>query len=133
MTHNLTVELVTPEALLFSARAEMVVIPGVLGDFGVLPGHAPLVSAIRPGVIHIHETASIVREVFVAGGFAEVTGERAVILAEEAVEVHAINVEKATARLEKAQEKLKQSEHEKDKLLAEKEIGIVEAMLAVKA
>ncbi len=133
MTHDLTVELVTPEALLFSAKAEMVEIPGVQGDFGVLPGHAPLVSAIRPGVIRIHETESTIRSIFIGGGFAEVSGETAVILAEEAVEVDAINVEKATLRLEKARETLEHGRHEKDRILAAKEITVVEAMLAVKA
>lgn len=132
MTHDFSLELVTPEALLYSSKVEEVIIPGVGGDFGVLVNHAPMVVMVRPGVVHIHHGASAMREVFVGGGFAEITGERTVILVDEAVEVSAIDHEKATARLEKAKNTLEHAKHEKDKLLAEKEIIVVEAMLAVR-
>jgi len=78
-------ELVSPEKLLLSEDVEMVVVPGVEGDFGVLPGHAPMISTVRPGVIHVFEGGSVKTRIFVAGGFAEVTTERCTILAEEAV------------------------------------------------
>jgi len=45
-------ELVSPEKLLLSEEVEMVVVPGAEGDFGVLPGHTPVISTVRPGVIH---------------------------------------------------------------------------------
>ena len=48
-------ELVSPERLLLSRAVEMVVVPGAEGDFGVLPGHAPFISQVRPGVIEVHE------------------------------------------------------------------------------
>ena len=132
MTHDFSFKLVTPQELLYSSRVEEVVIPGVTGDFGVLVNHAPMVVKVRPGVLYIHQSASVVREVFIGGGFAEITGERTVILADEAVEISAIDREKATARLEKARYNLEHAKHEKDKALAEKEIAVVEAMLAVK-
>lgn len=78
-------ELVSPEKLLLSEDVEMVVVPGVEGDFGVLPGHAPMISTVRPGVIHVFEGGSIKTRIFVAGGFAEVTTARCTILAEEAI------------------------------------------------
>ena len=78
-------ELVSPEKLLLSENVEMVVVPGVEGDFGVLPGHAPMISTVRPGVIHVFEGGSIKTRIFVAGGFAEVTTARCTILAEEAI------------------------------------------------
>ena len=52
---KLNVELVTPEALVFSSGVEMVVVPGEQGDFGVLANHAPMISSLRPGVIDIYE------------------------------------------------------------------------------
>lgn len=78
-------ELVSPEKLLLSEEVEMIVIPGAEGDFGVLPGHTPVISTVRPGVIHIFEGGSVKTRIFIAGGFAEVTGERCTILAEEAI------------------------------------------------
>ena len=63
----------------------MVVVPGTEGNFGVLPGHAPLISTIRPGTIDIYEGQTIVQRIFVVGGIAEVTPERCTVLADEAI------------------------------------------------
>lgn len=93
MAKPLQFDLVTPERLLFSASAEMVVIPGAEGDFGVLSGHAPLVSLIRPGAITVFENDQVVDRFFIAGGFAEVGGERCTVLAEEALRISEANVE----------------------------------------
>ncbi len=78
-------ELVTPEQLLVSRDVDMVVVPGTEGNFGVLPGHSPLISTIRPGTIDIYEGNTIAERIFVAGGLAEVTPERCTVLADEAV------------------------------------------------
>jgi F-type H+-transporting ATPase subunit epsilon len=78
-------ELVTPERLLVSGEADMVVIPGSEGNFGVLPGHAPLISTIRPGMIDVYAGREIVQRIFVASGIAEVTPERCTVLADEAM------------------------------------------------
>jgi F-type H+-transporting ATPase subunit epsilon len=78
-------ELVTPEELLVSQDVDMVVIPGTEGNFGVLPGHSPLISAIRPGIIDIYEGNQIAERIFVVGGIAEVTPERCTVLADEAM------------------------------------------------
>jgi F-type H+-transporting ATPase subunit epsilon len=64
---------------------EMVVVPGTEGNFGVLPGHAPLISSIRPGTIDIYERQTITRRIFVVSGIAEVTPERCTVLADEAL------------------------------------------------
>ena len=77
-------ELVTPEELLVSRDVDMVVVPGTEGNFGVLPGHAPLISTIRPGTIDIYEANTIAERIFVAGGLAEVIPERCTVLADEA-------------------------------------------------
>ena len=78
-------ELVTPERLMLSEMVEMVVVPGTEGNFGVLPGHAPLISTIRPGMIEIYEGQTVTRRVFVVSGLAEVTPERCTVLADEAI------------------------------------------------
>jgi F-type H+-transporting ATPase subunit epsilon len=78
-------ELVTPEQLVLSTMVEMVVVPGTEGNFGVLPGHAPLISTIRPGMIEIYENRVITERIFIVSGIAEVTPERCTVLAEEAM------------------------------------------------
>ena len=85
MADRVQFELVTPERLILSTEVEMVVVPGTEGNFGVLPGHAPLISTIRPGTIDIYEGRTIVERIFVVSGIAEVTPERCTVLADEAM------------------------------------------------
>ena len=87
MADKVEFELVSPERLLLSRSVDMVVVPGAEGDFGVLRGHAPLISTLRLGVIDVHDAGGVSERIFVAGGFAEVTAERCTVLAEQAVPV----------------------------------------------
>jgi F-type H+-transporting ATPase subunit epsilon len=81
---ELQFELVTPEKLVRSGPVHMVVVPGTEGDFGVLAGHAPLMSSIRPGELAIYATAGAAPElVRIEGGFAEVSEKGLTILAEK--------------------------------------------------
>mgnify|MGYP000629705117 CR=1 FL=1 len=75
MAATLDFELVSPEKLLVSEAVEMVVVPGAEGDIGVLPGHAPLITALRLGVICIFANKVVVWRIFVAGGFAEAASD----------------------------------------------------------
>ena len=101
MADLLHFELVSPERLLSSGKVAMVVVPGAEGDFGVLPGHAPVMSTIRPGAIAIYEADSntLTRRIFVDGGFAEVTPEGLTILAESATPVSDIDPAKVATDL----------------------------------
>jgi F-type H+-transporting ATPase subunit epsilon len=82
-------ELVSPERRLAAGKVAMVVVPGSEGDFGVLPGHAPMMSTIRPGAIAIYDadSATLSRRFFVDGGFAEVNDKGLTILAERATPI----------------------------------------------
>jgi F-type H+-transporting ATPase subunit epsilon len=91
MAERVRFELATPERLFLAAEVEMVVVPGTEGNFGVLPGHAPLLSTIRPGVIAIYENREIARRIFVLSGIAEVTPERCTVLADEAESAEALD------------------------------------------
>jgi F-type H+-transporting ATPase subunit epsilon len=80
-------ELVTPEKLLRSEEVYMVVVPGTEGEFGVLEGHAPVMSVIRPGDLTIYSGPnSIISRIHVEGGFAEVNERGLTVLAEAANE-----------------------------------------------
>jgi F-type H+-transporting ATPase subunit epsilon len=96
-------ELVSPERLIVSAEVEMVVVPGTEGNFGVLPGHAPLISTIRPGTIDIYQSGSISERIFVVGGIAEVTPERCTVLAEKAMAPDALDRSAIEAELQTAE------------------------------
>jgi F-type H+-transporting ATPase subunit epsilon len=91
MAERVQFELVTPERLLVSEMVEMVVVPGTEGNFGVLPGHAPLISSVRPGTIDIYEGQTVSRRIFVVSGTAEVTPERCTVLADEAMSPDELN------------------------------------------
>jgi F-type H+-transporting ATPase subunit epsilon len=76
-------DLVSPEKLAFSGEVDQVDVPGVEGDFGVLAGHAPVVAAIRPGILTI-TTGGEHQKVIVLGGLAEVSEKGLTVLAEVA-------------------------------------------------
>jgi F-type H+-transporting ATPase subunit epsilon len=74
-------ELVSPEKLLFSGDVEQVDVPGAEGDFGVLAGHAPMVTTLRPGILTVHAAGGD-QKMVVLGGFAEVSESGLTILAD---------------------------------------------------
>ena len=82
---SLHFELVTPERLIRSEEVYMVTVPGTEGDFGVLGGHAPVMSTIRDGVLTIQRSPGAAAETLVIkGGFAEVNDMGLTVLAEQA-------------------------------------------------
>jgi F-type H+-transporting ATPase subunit epsilon len=123
-------ELVSPEKLLVSRVVEMVVVPGSEGDFGALPGHAPLISEIRPGIIAVFEGGQVQERIFVAGGFAEVTNERCTVLAEQAMPLAEIDRAAADSELKNARDDLSDAKTDMDRAIAEREIAVAEAKLA---
>ena len=102
-------EIISPGRIILSGRAEMIVAPGVEGDFGVLPGHAPLISGLRPGVVTIYENAVPTQRIFVVGGVAEAMPDGCTVLAEEAVLVEDIDAESVRQRMTELQNKIDQN------------------------
>jgi F-type H+-transporting ATPase subunit epsilon len=123
-------ELVSPERLVLSEPVDMVVVPGSEGDFGVLPRHALLISAVRPGVIRVHDGGSVTENIFVAGGFCEVTGERCTVLAEEAMPVDEIDRARVEADLRNLREDAADAKSDEARAAAEARIKVREALLA---
>lgn len=122
-------ELVSPDKLLLSERVDMVVVPGEEGNFGVLAQHAPLISAVRPGVIDVHNGGKVTEQIFVAGGFAEVTPARCTVLAEQAVPIAEIDRSAAEQQLKDAQEDVADAKDDAERLAAEKRVTVAEAMI----
>ncbi len=131
-TNTLTLDVVTPEAVAVSRQVPMVVIPGMEGDFGVLPGHSPLISAIRPGIIKLYDAQGAVSGRFlVTGGFAEVTPERCTILATEIFDFASTSRKDLEKRLETVKLLHTKAKNEREKLLAETEAEVVEKALGI--
>ena len=130
MADTVEFELVSPERLLLSIPVEMVVVPGSEGDFGVLPGHAPMISTVRPGVISIWQDGAIDRRVFVAGGVAEVQPERCTVLAEDAVPLEEADEAEADRRVADAREALERADDESTAAEARKRLATAEALRA---
>jgi F-type H+-transporting ATPase subunit epsilon len=124
-------ELVTPERLVTSRGVDMVVVPGAEGDFGVLPGHTPMISTVRPGIVNVYEGREIVERMFVAGGFAEVTAARCTVLADRAVAVDELDRPATEQTLKDAREDLADAKTDDERAEAEKQIAICEEILKI--
>jgi F-type H+-transporting ATPase subunit epsilon len=129
MADKVEFELVSPEKLLNSQPVDMVVVPGTEGDFGVLAGHAPMISTVRPGVIDIYEGDRIVDRVFVAGGFAEVTETRCTVLAEQAFPLADIDRAKVEQEVKDLSEDLDDAKSDGERADVEAKLVIARAKL----
>ncbi|BAI73129.1 F-type H+-transporting ATPase epsilon chain [Azospirillum sp. B510] len=129
MADKVEFELVSPEKLLKSQPVDMVVVPGSEGDFGVLAGHSPMISTVRPGVIDVYEGDRVVDRVFVAGGFAEVTEARCTVLAEEAVALTDLDRAAVEKQVKDLSEDLDDSKSDAERAAAESKLAVARAKL----
>jgi len=128
MADTFRFELVTPERMALSEDVAQVVVPGVEGEFTVLPGHAPVISALRPGVIEVVlPEAGGKTSIFVKGGFAEVDADHLTVLAERAIPVEALD---AAGELETAEAELAAAGDDASRLAA---ASAVESLKALRA
>lgn len=102
----LTLEIVTPEAKVYSDTIDSVVIPTVQGEIGVLPGHIPLVTQVEHGELQVTKGGSS-QLLAVSGGFAQIDGDRVRVLAEHAITEEKIDEHAVEAALKKAEDELK--------------------------
>lgn len=91
-------QIVSPAKIVFAGRVNMVEVPGTEGDFGVLAGHSPLFSMIRPGIVTIHEGAAK-RYFVIEAGYADVTPEGTTILAESIRDIDIADVNDEVIKL----------------------------------
>lgn len=101
--------LVSPEKMLFSGEVTQVDVPGLEGDFGVLAGHAPMVSLLRPGILTVHVNGTQ-EQMVVLGGFAEVSATGLTVLADLANSVGGFDRELLKTRIANMEESVKQME-----------------------
>ena len=128
------VSLVTPDGPAFDGEAEMIVVPGAVGEIGVLARHAPLVATLKAGSTRIHLDANEVLEFATGPGFFKVELDRALALVDDAVNVQEIDDERARTQLEAAKaelEKVEAGESMADRWQLEQRIVHAENQLAV--
>jgi F-type H+-transporting ATPase subunit epsilon len=102
-------DLVSPEKLAFSGEVDQVDVPGVEGAFGVLAGHAPVVAAIRPGILTV-TTGSTHEKIIVLGGLAEVSEKGLTVLADVATSIEELDRARFADKISDMEEKLKEKE-----------------------
>lgn len=116
MTDKIAFDIVSPERLLLSDEADMVTVPGSEGDFGVLAGHMPLISTLRPGIIDIRggsESGDL--RFFVLGGFAEANPRKLTVLAEEALPMTSVDATTLDQKIKNTEEDLVLAKNESDR------------------
>ncbi len=106
MAEKIHFDLVSPERMLLSEDVDMATLPGAEGYFGVLAGHAPVISSLRPGVIEVTGGTTPNLRLFVRGGFAEVDAKKVIVLAEEAIPMADFDVAALDRRLADTEEDL---------------------------
>ena len=106
----LTLEIVTPEAKVYSDTIDSVVIPTVEGEIGVLPGHIPLLTQIEHGELRVTKGA-VSSLLAVSGGFAQIDGDRVRILAENAINEEKIDENAVEAAMKRAEQELRDAKN----------------------
>ncbi|HEY0283153.1 MAG TPA: F0F1 ATP synthase subunit epsilon [Rhizomicrobium sp.] len=127
MTDKISFDLVSPERLLLSTEAEMVTIPGSEGDMGVMAGHMPLISTLRPGVITVSEGD---QRFYVLGGFAEVNPGKLTVLAEEAVPVAELDAATLDLRIKNAEEDVALAKSDGERAKAQETLDYLKGLRA---
>jgi F-type H+-transporting ATPase subunit epsilon len=120
MTDKIAFDIVSPERLLISDSADMVTVPGTEGYMGVMAGHSPVVTTLRPGMIDITNNGTDSRY-FIRGGFAEINADKVTVLAEEAIPFSELDLAVIDQRIKDVEEDLiaAKSDAERSKVEAE--------------
>jgi len=126
---SLHVDVVSAEEAIFAGEAKFVSLPGEAGELGILPGHTPLISRIRPGTLKIVLTDNTEEVVFVAGGILEIQPGTVTVLADTAIRAADLDEAKAEAARQKAEDALRNAKDKTDIAAVEAEL----AMLAAQA
>ncbi len=130
MTSTLHVDVVSAEEQIYSGEAEFVVLPGIMGELGIYPRHAPLLTEIRPGAVRIQPAGGGNEElVFVQGGFLEVQPHVVTVLADTAVRAKDLDEAKAQEAKRAAEEAMQNKTSKEEIAKAEAELSVAIAQL----
>jgi F-type H+-transporting ATPase subunit epsilon len=127
---TIQVEVVSAEESIFSGRAKFVALPGEAGELGILPGHLPLITRIRPGAVRIEKEDGDEEFVFVAGGILEVQPKCVTVLSDTAIRGHDLDEAKANEARKAAEEALRNAKSDIDLAKAQSELAVMAAQIA---
>ena len=127
---TLHIEVVSAEASIFSGEAAFVALPGESGDLGILPGHTPLISRVRPGTLKIRRDDGTEEHIFVAGGILEVQPHAVTVLSDTAIRAADLDEAKAVAARERAEEAFRNTKEKSDIAVVEAELAMLAAQAA---
>ncbi len=127
---TLQVDVVSAEKSLFAGEAKFVVLPGESGELGILPGHTPLISRIRPGMLKIVMADNSEEVIFVAGGILEVQPSKVTVLSDTAIRATDLDEAKALEARERAEEALRNTKDQADIAVVEAELAMLAAQAA---
>jgi F-type H+-transporting ATPase subunit epsilon len=127
---TIQVEVVSAEESIFSGLAKFVALPGESGELGILPGHIPLITRIKPGAVRIEKADGGEEFVFVAGGILEVQPKLITVLSDTAIRGHDLDEAKANEARKAAEEALKNAKSDVDLAKAQSELAIMAAQIA---
>ncbi|MFM7084190.1 MAG: F0F1 ATP synthase subunit epsilon [Hyphomicrobium sp.] len=122
-------ELVCPEKVLLSMEADSVVVPGIEGNITVLAQHAPVITALRPGLLEV-EKAGTKKRLFVKSGFADINSEALIILAETAFDVAEVSSVQISNEIKIAEGELEAAKDDETKLLANSALACLRSLTA---
>lgn len=123
----LQVDVVSAEKSMFSGEAKFVVLPGESGELGILPGHTPLISRIRPGTMKIELADGTEELIFIAGGLLEVQPGKVTVLSDTAIRAVDLDEQKALEARKHAEETLRNTKDKADIALVEAELNMLAA------
>lgn len=124
---TLHVDIVSAVEAIFSGEAKFVALPGEAGELGILPGHTPLISRIRPGTLKIVRPDGSEESIFVAGGILEVQPNSVTVLTDTAIRAADLDEARAVAAREKAQDALRNAKDKADIAVVEAELTMLTA------
>ena len=128
---TLKVDVVSAEEEIFSGEAKFVALPGEMGELGIYPRHAPLITRIRPCAVRIQRADTDQEEfVFVAGGILEIQPGSVTVLADTAIRGKDLDEEKASHAKAAAEEALKNAKSDIDIAMAQSELAVMAAQIA---
>jgi len=127
---TMRVDVVSAESSIFSGEAKFIALPGESGELGVLPGHTPLITRIRPGSVRIEKTDGTEEFVFVAGGILEVQPHGVTVLADTAIRGADLDEAKAQEAKRKAEEQMATRTTDIEFAFAQSELALATAQLA---
>ena len=130
MADLLKFELVSPEKMLMSEEVEQVVVPGTEGDFGVMAGHAPVLSTMRPGVLDVTAGNGSQTRIFVRGGFAEVNPQGLTVLAEDAIHMDELDRAALEQHIENARQDVADASTDEKRRVAQETLDHLEQLLS---